>query len=178
MTNFNQKTAQKDPLGELQKFVGLVALLLGAGYLGYRYRAQLLEYYQKLVDALEGQKHAINDERYDQAVALAKEVEKRLLDIKINPKPVAKTSTVKSVPVKAASAVVKKEVSDAFALNERQEIIYKLIRASKKAMMTEVEDVVPGVTSRTLRRDMNKLEKLGLIEKLGKTKDTYYKLRN
>lgn len=64
-----------------------------------------------------------------------------------------------------------------FKLNERQEAIYNVIKSAGEATMSDIGDVIAGVTSRTLRRDTTKLEKLGLIEQVGKTKSSLYRIR-
>lgn len=71
-----------------------------------------------------------------------------------------------------------KDVKDsAFGLNSRQESIYKIVKNSQKATMQEFADKIGAVTTRTLRRDLTKLQKLGLIEQIGKTKDSYYLIK-
>jgi DeoR/GlpR family transcriptional regulator of sugar metabolism len=39
---------------------------------------------------------------------------------------------------------------------------------------SELQDILPDVSARTVRRDMNDLEKKGLVEQKGTTKSTYY----
>ncbi len=69
------------------------------------------------------------------------------------------------------------EDSYGFGLNGRQEQIYNLVKLKREVGMGEVSSLVKDVTERTLRRDLNKLEKLGLILQAGKTRDAVYKLR-
>ncbi len=70
----------------------------------------------------------------------------------------------------------KKKVVD-FELSDRQESIYQLIRKEGELDMKSVQDKVAGVSDRTLRRDMTKMEKLGLIKQVGKTRNSVYKLK-
>jgi DeoR/GlpR family transcriptional regulator of sugar metabolism len=42
--------------------------------------------------------------------------------------------------------------------------------------MIELSSAFPAVTQRTLRRDMDKLESLGVVKQVGKTRDSYYEL--
>lgn len=88
---------------------------------------------------------------------------------------VEQSSTAKARKDTAGS---KKESEDInFGLNSRQEEIYTLIKSSAKATMQEFADKIAGVTTRTLRRDLTKLQKLGLVEQIGKTKDSYYLIK-
>ncbi len=75
-----------------------------------------------------------------------------------------------------AAEVIKNET--VFDLNERQEEIYEMIRSGGELTMSDITDSISAVSTRTLRRDMNKLEKLGLIARSGKTKDSVYKLKS
>lgn len=66
----------------------------------------------------------------------------------------------------------------AFRLTSRQEQIYQHIKQNTEANMASISQLVSGVTNRTLRRDMTKLEKLGLVRQVGKTRDTIYRTRD
>lgn len=63
-------------------------------------------------------------------------------------------------------------------LSERQREVYRLIESSKKVEMKDLLMRVKGVTERTLRRDLLKLQELGLIKKKGNTKSSSYELIN
>ena len=91
-------------------------------------------------------------------------------------KPASRTTTTpKPRQVKPAAKVAQGE--DIFDLNDRQEKIFEMVKQNGEVTMQTVSDRVSDVSERTLRRDMNKLEKLGLIERFGKTKDSVYKLK-
>jgi len=60
-------------------------------------------------------------------------------------------------------------------LSNRQKKIVKKLIEKGKAYPSELQDLLSDVSSRTIRRDMNGLEKLGLVEQKGATKSTYYK---
>lgn len=64
-----------------------------------------------------------------------------------------------------------------FELNPRQEQVYRVIKDNDESTITDIANSITSVSNRTLRRDMAKLEKLGLIEQVGKTKNTIYKLK-
>ena len=60
-------------------------------------------------------------------------------------------------------------------LNERQNELLKLIRTRGVLKINEIENEFSDVSSRTIRRDFNKHELLGYVEKEGKTKDRAYR---
>lgn len=91
-----------------------------------------------------------------------------------------KVAEVKNQSVKATknSNLTKNSDRDTnFELNSRQESMYQVVKKLSQATMPDFVNKVAGVTTRTLRRDLTKLQKLGLIEQVGKTKDSFYKLR-
>lgn len=80
----------------------------------------------------------------------------------------------------AAKSVNKsvKQVKNAVAeLTDRQEALLKFIQKYEKATMAAFKEEIKGVTDRTLRRDLAKLESAKLISKHGSTKSAYYKAR-
>lgn len=62
-------------------------------------------------------------------------------------------------------------------LNSRQKDILKLFNKRDILLPTDIYSVAPDLSTRTLRRDMDKLEELGFILKEGSTKDTKYILK-
>jgi predicted HTH transcriptional regulator len=73
--------------------------------------------------------------------------------------------------------VNKKEVDaevESIKLSERQEKIVKKLIEKGKMYPSELQDLLSDVSPRTVRRDMNSLEKKGLVEQKGTTKSTYY----
>lgn len=62
-------------------------------------------------------------------------------------------------------------------LNERQQSIIKLFNKRDILLPTDIYSVAPELSTRTLRRDMDKLVELGFVLKEGSTKDTRYRLR-
>lgn len=59
-------------------------------------------------------------------------------------------------------------------LNSRQKKILSVLQERKELTIDEIVPYVDGVSERTLRRDMFKLESLGYSKKLGSTKGTKY----
>jgi predicted HTH transcriptional regulator len=57
----------------------------------------------------------------------------------------------------------------------RQDAILKFLQSNIEATISEITDEFNDVSPRTLRRDMDKLEKSGLVKQFGKTKDSRYK---
>ncbi|MCA9380483.1 hypothetical protein KC675_04865 [Candidatus Dojkabacteria bacterium] len=65
------------------------------------------------------------------------------------------------------------KISD-FKLNERQKNILSVMVESKKHPMKYLESRIGNFNVRTLRRDLDKLQKMGLIKKFGSTKSAFY----
>ncbi|MBD3362348.1 DeoR family transcriptional regulator [Candidatus Dojkabacteria bacterium] len=59
-------------------------------------------------------------------------------------------------------------------LNKRQKKILKLFEKHDKIDTSLLSKKIPKVTVRTLRRDLDKLAELHLVEKIGKTKGVHY----
>ena len=60
-------------------------------------------------------------------------------------------------------------------LSKRQEVICAALKKQGSISTSDLSELVPDVSVRTLRRDMDKLEKLGIAQQKGSTKSTYYK---
>jgi predicted HTH transcriptional regulator len=73
---------------------------------------------------------------------------------------------------------VKRQRRVALDLTPRQKEVYRLIETSKKVEMRDILSRVKGVTERTLRRDLLKLQEQGLITKKGSTKSAQYLLKD
>lgn len=69
----------------------------------------------------------------------------------------------------------KKEKSS--PINSRQNILLALLKQHKSLQMKDIEKRIQTVNVRTLRRDLDKLQKLGLISKTGSTKAAVYGVR-
>lgn len=75
--------------------------------------------------------------------------------------------------LKAVKPATKKEI----VLTDRQQVIYQIIKGRKTIDMKSLLTKVSGVTERTLRRDLLKLQQAGLITKQGTTKASSYVLK-
>lgn len=59
-------------------------------------------------------------------------------------------------------------------LSDRQQTIIRELMDKGKMYPSELQDLIPSVSSRTIRRDMGDLERKGLVQQKGTTKSTYY----
>jgi predicted HTH transcriptional regulator len=75
--------------------------------------------------------------------------------------------------LKKESQVKKVEVKNR-NLNQRQQAILKLIKRRKVVLPSDIYALNPNVSTRTLRRDMDVLVELGLVNQEGSTRDTKY----
>jgi len=77
------------------------------------------------------------------------------------------------------SKIVKKQVGDiAEVVSDRQSEMEKFIKSMQKEAF-EIKDIAErfkDVSERTLRRDMQRLEKTGLIKQMGSTRNSKYKI--
>ncbi len=157
----------------LVKFVVFIATV---GYLIYRYRDEIKDKLYELTDRYEflerlmnKLKSGVNDLERNSKAKFA-ELEDSLEDFQ-------EEIERESNTIKRKVGRIVKDNKDAFRLNTRQEAIYNLIQDAGEVTMSEIADVIAGVTNRTLRRDTTKLEKLGLIVRRGRTKNSVYRLR-
>lgn len=94
-------------------------------------------------------------------------------------KPVKKVVKQASKEIEKTEKVVKKKVAaleSKLGLNERQDKILSILKNKRKLNMMELATEFVDVTSRTLRRDMEKLEKQKIVRQVGKTRDSFYEL--
>jgi len=62
-------------------------------------------------------------------------------------------------------------------LDSRKEKILEILKEKERIQVWEVNEILPDVTKRTLRRDFEQLLKQGLVQRIGERNDTFYKLR-
>lgn len=110
------------------------------------------------------------DSLANDVVQLEKKIEK---DVKGDVKKVKKEVSKKVSKI----APVKKVKSDKNeTLNARQKEVLSYIKQNSNSKMSSVSKIFNKVTPRTLRRDLEKLEQLGLLRQEGKTRDAIYKI--
>jgi predicted HTH transcriptional regulator len=87
-----------------------------------------------------------------------------------------KTKKTAVPPIKKVPKKVNKveDIGEDIKLSERQKRIVKELITKKKMYPSELQELLSNVSARTVRRDMNDLEKKGLVEQKGTTKSTYY----
>ncbi len=78
------------------------------------------------------------------------------------------------VKVKAIASKLEKPSLKHSNLNERQQKILQEVKNQKKVKSSEIRNQFKNINERTLRRDFDKLEKLGIVKQTGKTKDSFY----
>jgi len=61
--------------------------------------------------------------------------------------------------------------------NPRQDEILKYLQKNKKVTVGQLLKLFPNITDRTLRRDLNKMEKQGMVVRSGSTKSVHYTLK-
>ena len=69
---------------------------------------------------------------------------------------------------------LQKEKEEFFDLNDRQEKILNVLKEKGEVTIDDLRSEVGSVSERTLRRDMKRLEELGLSRKEGSTKGSKY----
>lgn len=62
-------------------------------------------------------------------------------------------------------------------LTMRQKKIVELLKNKEKTQIWELQKILPEVTKRTLRRDIDELLKLNLIERQGEWNSVYYRIK-
>lgn len=62
-------------------------------------------------------------------------------------------------------------------LNQRQLKIIEVLKQEGRMEPSQIYDLVPGVSTRTVRRDMDALVGAGLVSQKGATKSTIYKYK-
>ena len=71
-----------------------------------------------------------------------------------------------SAPVRADSS-----------LSDRQKRIIEILQSKEKTQVWELQKVLPEVTKRTLRRDLDYLLQLNLVERQGEWNEVFYRLK-
>jgi Fic family protein len=64
--------------------------------------------------------------------------------------------------------------SNELKLSERQKKVVAILKKEGKIYPAQLQEILPNVSTRTIRRDMTDLEKKNIVEQKGSTKSTYY----
>lgn len=86
----------------------------------------------------------------------------------------ALTPKKKRLPKKVNKPGEVEEEIETIKLSDRQKKVVKQLIEKGRMYPSELQDLLSNVSARTVRRDMNDLEKKGLVEQKGTTKSTYY----
>jgi DNA mismatch repair ATPase MutS len=68
-------------------------------------------------------------------------------------------------------------IAEAPSLSERQKKILEILRGKEKTQVWELQKVLPEVTKRTLRRDLDDLLQLNLVERQGEWNEVFYTIK-
>lgn len=109
----------------------------------------------------------------DEYLVIKKEVEdfndltrKELREVNVLP---VVTEEKEKKEEKITASFVKKE-----DLNNRQEKILGLVKEKERIQVKDIQEILPKITKRTLRRDLNFLMDRSLVRRIGKGNGTYY----
>ena len=83
-------------------------------------------------------------------------------------------SIEEELPQKPQEQTVEKQEA---VLSERQRRIVELLRQKEKVQVWELQKVLPQVTKRTLRRDLDDLLQKSVIERQGEWNSVFYQLK-
>ena len=84
------------------------------------------------------------------------------------------TLSARSIPVEPERSLTQQDTP---SLSERQKKILSVLQTKQKIQVWELQKVLPEVTKRTLRRDLDELLQLELIERQGQWNAIFYQLR-
>ncbi|MCD4756021.1 DeoR family transcriptional regulator [bacterium] len=75
---------------------------------------------------------------------------------------------------KKKKELIKEKGGSAIVLTQRQKVIVESVVKKRRLYPTDLRKLLPDVSTRTIRRDMDRLEELELVKQNGSTKSTYY----
>lgn len=164
----------------LRVFFLLIAIVSGIGlviigiYYVNRNISSIKKLFQSLNEMLEDgnvENKELADVK-DEAVAIVKNIEEDVSSdfVKVKKDVVKKINKVKK------KFPEKEDEAFGSALSTRQRSIVNYFDTHSSAKMAEISKNFKNVTPRTLRRDLTKLEQLGVLRQEGKTRDAVYKL--
>jgi DNA-binding transcriptional ArsR family regulator len=80
--------------------------------------------------------------------------------------------------LKQAIIAKKEKKVAAKPLNSRKKKILDILKQREKVQVSDVKEIIGDVSKRTLRRDFDDLLKQNLVERVGESNSTYYKLHS
>jgi len=87
-------------------------------------------------------------------------------------------SVKKPAPVFSAVPAAVKKVKKNNVLDGRKQKIMEILESKGAVQVKDIKDILSGVSKRTLRRDFDALLKQDLVERIGESNNTYYKVKN
>jgi uncharacterized membrane-anchored protein YhcB (DUF1043 family) len=133
-------------------------------------KLQVIELKQKVSPILENLRDKLNDLLEKQQKKSESNIgDKKLVARPVSEKKISKSKSINSSSVKSVSKGLE-------GLNDRQTAIFRFIKSKKKASMSQLTELIPDVSERTLRRDMDYLESKNRVKQVGKTRDSYYQI--
>ncbi len=81
---------------------------------------------------------------------------------------------IKTEPKEVKEKPVERKINVDF--NSRQENIVSVLKNKEKIQVKDIITVLPNVTKRTIRRDLNDLMEKGVIKRIGQNNETFYAL--
>lgn len=139
--------------------------------------------WESFTERVEDFKDELEDEiteRYPvEAKKVAKQISKatKTISKKVNQTRAAIKAAKPAKAVAKSVAKANRNIGTALAkLNERQVQISKLLKQNDVITLPDLLSLGMGVSDRTLRRDMDTFEKMGVVKQRGKTKNSYYEV--
>ncbi len=71
-----------------------------------------------------------------------------------------------------------KELLQKPKISLRQKKILEFLKTRERTQVWELQELFPGISKRTLRRDLENLLNQGIIERIGKWNETFYRIKN
>jgi len=81
-------------------------------------------------------------------------------------------------PVLDSAGVKKEGVPVSFVFSDRQRKIMDFLTENEKAQVMDLQKILPNITKRTVRRDLDELLQLGKIIRLGEFNQVFYKIKS
>lgn len=131
--------------------------------------------YEKIKKAL---KPAINFEKIVAQENVVKE-SKIIEDVVTATPPILENKKVENTKKEIASVLINTEASKmaSISIPPRQEKIIDFLGKNEKAQVMDLQKILPDVTKRTIRRDLDELMESGKIVRMGDFNQIFYKLR-
>jgi hypothetical protein len=112
-------------------------------------------------------------ERICKNMTVSMEMTQRLPRMSMEPKP-----HIEPVLGKMGAEETEAPKSFVYELSERQKKIVKFLEENGQAQVMDLQSILPNVTKRTIRRDIDELLEAGKIARMGEFNRVFYKISN